>query len=154
MAFYECTILSRQELSTAQVTALTDEIGEIAIKNGGKVAKSEYWGLRSLAYRMNKAKKAHYNYLELDIPSKGMIELSRLMGLNENILRTLTVAIDALPEGPSAMMLAKQREESRMDPEFSDVFVDGGHNHKDRGERSGGDEGFRRSRSMQTADVE
>ena len=78
--------------------------GKIVNDNGGEVKRTESWGLRNLAYKIKKNRKGHYTLMHFDAPHKAMVELERLMGLNEDVLRFMTVSIDKLPEGPSAIM--------------------------------------------------
>ncbi len=110
MPHYEHVFLARQDLATAQVDALSETFTKIITDHDGRVAKNEYWGLRSLAYRINKNRKAHYVMFNLDAPPAAITELERQVGLSEDILRFMTVRVDTLEEGPSAMM---RRNESR-----------------------------------------
>lgn len=103
MPFYEHVFLARQDLTTAQVEALTEGFTKVLAEGKGKVANSEYWGLRGLAYRIAKNRKAHYVLLNIDAPAAAVAELERQVGLNEDIIRYMTVRIDALPTEPSAM---------------------------------------------------
>jgi len=132
MPHYEHVFLARQDLATAQVDALSETFTKIISDHDGRVAKNEYWGLRSLAYRIKKNRKAHYVMFNLDAPPAAVAELERQVGLSEDILRFMTVRVDTLEEGPSAMM---RRNESReRDGERRD----------DRGDRPrGGDRGDR-----------
>lgn len=113
MALYECVILARQEISAPQVETLTDEMSNVISQGGGQVSKKEYWGLRNLTYRMKKNRKAHYVLLNIDSPSAAVKEMERQMGLNEDVLRFLTVRVEELEEGPSVMMQAKSGREER-----------------------------------------
>ncbi len=112
MAFYECVYLARQDIASSQVDALTDQFAEIIANGGGEVKKREYWGLRNLAYRVKKNRKAHYVLLNIDAPAEAVHEMQRVMRLNSDILRDLTLRMDKLNEGPSIMM---QRREERRD---------------------------------------
>lgn len=107
MAFYESVFIARQDISSTQVDALTDAFAEILTQNGGKLAKKEYWGLKNLTYRIKKNRKGHYMLLSIDAPAAAVIEMERNMRLNEDVLRYLTVRVEALEEGPSAMMQSK-----------------------------------------------
>ena len=107
MALYENIFIVRQDVSSTQVDAITDSFEEIIREHGGSVAKREYWGLRTLAYRINKNKKGHYVLFNIDAPSEAVRELARQMRLNEDVLRELTVRLDSLPEAPSPIMLTK-----------------------------------------------
>ncbi|MEW5726549.1 MAG: 30S ribosomal protein S6 [Pseudomonadota bacterium] len=113
MALYECTVLARQEISAPQVEALIDEMANIITTAGGSVPKKEYWGLRNIAYRVKKNRKAHYVLMNIDSASAPVKEMERQMSLNEDILRFLTVRVEELEEGPSAMMQAKSGREDR-----------------------------------------
>jgi small subunit ribosomal protein S6 len=111
MALYESVVIARQDLSTAQVDALGDELTKIIQDGGGKVAKRESWGLRTLAYRIKKNRKGHYLFFNLDAPASAVQEYERRMRINEDVLRYLTVAVDALDDGPSAVLQNKDRGE-------------------------------------------
>ncbi|HSV27952.1 MAG TPA: 30S ribosomal protein S6 [Candidatus Omnitrophota bacterium] len=113
MALYECVILTRQEVSAPQVEALTDEMANVLTQGGGSVSKKEYWGLRNLAYRMKKNRKAHYVLMNIDAPSAAVKEMERQMSINEDVIRVLTIRVDELEEGPSAMMQAKSSRDDR-----------------------------------------
>ena len=110
MPMYEHVFLARQDLANAQVEAMSEAFTKIITDGNGRVAKNEYWGLRSLAYRINKNRKAHYVLFNIDAPAPAIAELERQVGLSEDILRFMTVRVDAMEEGPSAMM---RRNESR-----------------------------------------
>lgn len=107
MAFYESVIIARQDLSTQQVEGLTEQMTGVVTNNGGKVEKTEQWGLRSLAYKIKKNRKGHYTQLTLDAPASAVQELERQLRLNEDVLRSLTVRIDEVDQEPSVMMQAK-----------------------------------------------
>lgn len=111
MPLYESTFVVRQDVSRADVTKLVDGFSEIITSNGGKIVKNEYWGLRNLAYRIKKNRKGHYVMLALDAPFDAVKELERNMGIHEDIIRTLTVRVDAIEEGPSAMMQKSGRDD-------------------------------------------
>jgi len=113
MALYECVILTRQEVSAPQVEALTDEMANVIAQGGGSVSKKEYWGLRNLAYRMKKNRKAHYVLMNVDAPSAAVKEMERQMSINEDVIRVLTIRVEELEEGPSAMMQAKSSRDDR-----------------------------------------
>jgi small subunit ribosomal protein S6 len=104
MALYEHVFLARQDLAQAQVDALAATATEIVEKNGGKVVKTETWGLRSLAYKIAKNRKAHYVMLELDAPGAVVSELERQTQINEDVIRYMTIKVDAHEGGPSVMM--------------------------------------------------
>jgi small subunit ribosomal protein S6 len=120
MPLYEHVFLARQDLAQAQVDALAENASTIITDNGGKVAKTETWGLRSLAYRIAKNRKAHYVMLDLDAPAPAIAELERQSNINEDIIRFLTIRVDEHEKGPSAMMRRGDKERSRSDriPDF------------------------------------
>ena len=109
MPFYECVYIVRQDIPAADVDKMTEKFGEIITSNGGTVTKRENWGLRNLAYRIQKNRKGHYVLLEMDTPFEAVKELERQMGISEDILRFMTVKLDKLSEGPSAI-LAKNKD--------------------------------------------
>jgi small subunit ribosomal protein S6 len=113
MSLYECVFIARQDIAPPQVETLTDEIAAIISTGGGTVAKREYWGLRNIAYRIRKNRKGHYMLLNIDAPSAAIKEMERQMGINENVLRFLTVRVEALEEGPSAMMQNRASRDDR-----------------------------------------
>lgn len=111
MALYEHVFLARQDLAQAQVDVLAATATEIIEKNGGKVVKTETWGLRSLAYKIAKNRKAHYVMLELDAPGAVVAELERQTQINEDIIRYMTIKVDAHEAGPSVMMRKSERRD-------------------------------------------
>jgi small subunit ribosomal protein S6 len=111
MALYEHIFLARQDVSPQQVEELTNAFTNVITEGGGKVAKNEYWGLKSLSYRIKKNRKAHYTLLNIDAPHAAIAEMERQMRINEDILRFMTVRVDALEEGPSAMMQKRDRDD-------------------------------------------
>jgi small subunit ribosomal protein S6 len=113
MSLYECVFIARQDIATPQVEALADELANIIAAQGGQVAKREYWGLRNIAYRVKKNRKGHYVLFNLDAPSAAVKELERQMSINEDVLRYLTVRVDELEEGPSAVMQSKNQRDDR-----------------------------------------
>jgi small subunit ribosomal protein S6 len=117
MAFYENVFIARQDLAQAQVDALADQFTETLKSLGGEVKKREYWGLRSLTFRIKKNRKAHYVLLCVDAPAKAITEMERQMGLSEDVLRHLTVRVEAIDEAPSAMMQKRDEREGRGDRE-------------------------------------
>lgn len=139
MALYECVFLTRPDLSQAQVEALAEQYAEVIRENDGEVTKTEFWGLRNLAYRVNKNRKAHYVMLNIAGSSAGVDEVERRMRLSEDVMRFLTVRVDTLEEGPSAVMRARAAGER-------DDRRGGGRGERgDRGDR--GDRGERRGGS-------
>ncbi len=113
MPFYENVFIARQDISSAQVEALADQFATLVTDQGGQVTKREYWGLRNLSFRMKKNRKGHYVLFNLDAPPAAVNELERNMRINEDVLRYLTIRVDALEEGPSAVMQARSRGEDR-----------------------------------------
>ncbi|MFN3482715.1 MAG: 30S ribosomal protein S6, partial [Rhabdaerophilum calidifontis] len=104
MALYEHVFLARQDVTAQQVEAMTETYKAVIEQHGGAVTKVEYWGVKSLAYRIKKNRKAHYALFNLEAPSAAIVEMERQMAINEDILRFMTVKVDALEEGPSAML--------------------------------------------------
>jgi len=113
MPLYEHVFLARQDLAQAQVDALAENATNIIKENGGKVVKTETWGLRSLAYRIAKNRKAHYVALDVDAPAAAIAELERQSNINEDIIRFLTLRVDEHEQGPSAMMRRGEKERER-----------------------------------------
>jgi small subunit ribosomal protein S6 len=111
MALYEHVFLARQDLAQAQVDALAETATKIVEENEGKVTKVETWGLRSLAYKIAKNRKAHYVMLNIDAPAGVVAELERQTQINEDIIRYMTVKVDELETGPSVMMRKQERSE-------------------------------------------
>jgi len=111
MALYEHVFLARQDLAQAQVDALAEAATKIVEDGKGKVVKTETWGLRSLAYRIAKNRKAHYVMLQIDGPAGVVAELERQTAINEDVIRYMTIRVDALEAGPSAMMRRGERND-------------------------------------------
>src|ERR1700710_2162188 len=129
MALYEHIFLARQDVSAQQVEELTNTLTEVLSTNGGKVTKNEYWGVKTLSYRIRKNRKAHYSLLNIDAPHAAVAEMERQMRISEDILRFLTIRVDELEEGPSAMMQKRDRDDDR----------GGRPDRGDRGDRFGGE---------------
>ncbi|RZM09310.1 MAG: 30S ribosomal protein S6 [Sphingomonas sp.] len=142
MALYEHVFLARQDLAQAQVDALAEAATKIITDNQGKVVKTETWGLRSLAYRIAKNRKAHYVMLEIDAPGDVVAELERQTQINEDVIRYMTVRVDELEQGPSAMMRKQERDRERRGDR------EGG----PRGDRDGGPRGDRPDRGGDRGD--
>ena len=104
MPLYETTYIARQDISAHDVEKLTETFSQIISENGGKIVKSEYWGLRNLAYLVNKNRKGHYTMLCIDSPYPAVREMERRMKLNEDVLRNLTIKVDVISDEPSAML--------------------------------------------------
>jgi small subunit ribosomal protein S6 len=113
MPLYENIFIARQDISGAQVDALADGFTQLVADNGGEVRKREYWGLRNLTYRMRKNRKGHYVLLNLDAPPAAVAELERTMRINEDVIRYMTIKVDALEEGPSVVMQSRGRDGQR-----------------------------------------
>src|SRR3954447_11394191 len=113
MPLYEHVFLARQDLAQAQVDALAENATKIIEDNGGENAKTATWGLRSLAYRIAKNRKAHYIALDIDAPAAAIAELERQSNINEDIIRFLTIRVDEHESGPSAMMRRGEKERER-----------------------------------------
>ncbi len=104
MPLYEHVFLARQDLAQAQVDALAENATKILTDNGGKVVKTETWGLKSLAYKIAKNRKAHFVMLDVDAPAPAIAELERQTNINEDVIRFMTIRVDEHESGPSAMM--------------------------------------------------
>src|SRR6266853_2092488 len=113
MALYETVFIARQDISATQVEVLTDTFAAVIAEGKGEVKKREYWGLRTLAFRIKKNRKGHYVLFNLDAPPAAVAEMERNMRINEDVLRFLTVRVDALEEGPSAVMQSRGRSDDR-----------------------------------------
>jgi small subunit ribosomal protein S6 len=111
MPLYEHVYLARQDLSSQQVDELTAQLSGVIGQQGGKVTKTEYWGLKSLTYRMRKNRKAHITLINVDAPPAALTEIERQERLNEDVLRYLTIRVEAHEEGPSAMMRKSDRDD-------------------------------------------
>jgi small subunit ribosomal protein S6 len=114
MTCYECVYIARQELTAAQTEQLSDDLALIVTRNSGEVKNREYWGLKNLAYKIRKNRKGHYTLFHIESPSDTIVELERNMGLNEDILRYLTIKLDEIPEDQSVMMTAKSERGDRV----------------------------------------
>lgn len=113
MAFYEHVFLTRQDVSGQRVDELVEQFKGIIEAGGGSIGKTEYWGLKNLAYRINKNRKAHFSLLNLDAPHEAVFEMERQMRINEDVLRFMTVRVDELEEEPSIQMQKKDRDDKR-----------------------------------------
>ena len=113
MPLYENVFIARQDISGAQVEGLADGFAQLIADNGGEIKKREYWGLRNLAYRMKKNRKGHYVLFHVQAPAPALAELERTMRINEDVLRYLTIRVDAFDEGPSAIMLSRGGRDDR-----------------------------------------
>ena len=129
MRLYESVFIARQDITSAQVEAMADEFAEIITSAGGSIKKREYWGLRSLAYRIKKNRKGHYIMFNMETGPEALREYERIMGLNEDILRFLNLNIEEIEEGPSIMLQAKTERSSRSQRDYSDI-----NEHDDKGD--------------------
>ncbi|MCU0789787.1 MAG: 30S ribosomal protein S6 [Nitratireductor sp.] len=111
MALYEHVFLARQDISGQQAEALAEQFKGIIEANGGRVGKVESWGLRNTAYRINKNRKAHYVLMNIDADSAAVSEMERQMRLHDDVLRYMTIRVEAHEEGPSAIMRKSDRDE-------------------------------------------
>lgn len=112
MPLYEHVFISRQDLSNAQAETLIEEFSTVLSENGGSVVEQEYWGVKTMAYKVNKNRKGHYAFLKTDAPSAAVQEMERLMRLHEDVMRVLTIKMDEHKELPSVQM---QKRDERSD---------------------------------------
>jgi small subunit ribosomal protein S6 len=148
MPLYEHVFLARQDLGAQQVEELTAQLKGVIEQLGGSVAKTEYWGVKSLSYRLHKNRKAHFTLFNVDAPPAALAEVERQERLSEDVLRYLTIRVDELEEGQSAMMRKVDRDERRGDRDRGD------RGDRDRGDRDRGDRdrGERRERRPRDSD--
>jgi small subunit ribosomal protein S6 len=151
MPAYEHVFLARQDLAQAQVDALAQTATDIIESNGGKVVKTETWGLRSLAYRIQKNRKAHYVMIDFDAPGAVVAELERQTQINEDIIRYVTIRVDEHEAGPSAMMRRNERDRER--GERGDRGDRGPRRDRDDGDRGGFDRGPRGPRREEAVEA-
>ena len=158
MPLYEHVYLARQDVSAQQVEDLTKQFTSVIEGLGGKVTKNEYWGVKSLNFRIRKNRKAHFTLLNVDAPPAALTEVERQQRINEDVLRYLTIRVDELEEGPSAMMRKVERDRER---DERGGFGGGGGRFGDRergdrfgggGDRFGGDRPPRRDRDDDRSD--
>jgi small subunit ribosomal protein S6 len=146
LALYEHIYLARQDISAQQVEALTAQFKAVIESFGGKVEKVEYWGVKSLAYRIKKNRKAHFSLLNIDSPPAALAEMERQMGINEDIIRFMTIRVEALEQGQSAMLRKRDDDDRGERPERGE---------RGRGPRSDrGERGPRRQRDDAVANEE
>jgi small subunit ribosomal protein S6 len=139
MPLYEHVYIARPDLSAQQVEELTAQYKGVIEQLGGKIEKSEYWGVKSLSYRIRKNRKAHFTLMNIDAPSAAVIEVERQERINEDVLRTLTIRVEEHEAGPSAMMRKSDRDDRRGE-------------RGDRGDRGDRGERFRDRRPREDAD--
>lgn len=113
MSLYEHVFIVRQDVSQGAAESLTETFKTIITENGGKVEKTEYWGIRTLTYKIRKNRKGHYILLNIDAPHAAVAEMERQMKLNEDVLRLMTIRVDELEEGPSAVLASRGRDDRR-----------------------------------------
>ncbi len=113
MPLYETVFIARNDITQQQVETIADQVAAIITEAGGEVKKREYWGLRGLAYRIKKNRKGHYMLLGIETPSAPMQEVERQLGLNEDVLRSMTLRIEAIEEAPSAILSRRGEERER-----------------------------------------
>ena len=138
MPMYEHVFLARQDVSQQQVDALTNEYKQIITEGGGTTGRTEYWGLKSLAYKIKKNRKAHFTSINIEAPHAAVAEMERRMGLSTDVLRFLTIRVDALEDEPSIQMKKGSDRDDRRGGGGGDR---GGFRGGDRGGRGGGDRG-------------
>jgi small subunit ribosomal protein S6 len=139
MPLYEHVFLARQDVTAQQVEAMLEQYKEVLATNGGSVGKTEYWGVKSLAYRIRKNRKAHFTLMNITAPSAAVVEMERQMRINEDVLRFITLRVDTLEEEPSAMMQRRDRDDR------------GDRGDRDRGDRDRGDRRDRDDRPRRDA---
>jgi len=146
MPLYEHVMIARQDLSNTQAEGLIEHFSTVLADNGGKVVEHEYWGVKTMAYKINKNRKGHYAFLKTDAPSSAVQEMERLMRLHDDVMRVLTIKVDAHAEGPSVQM---QKRDDRERGDRGDRPEGGerrersfGGDRPDRGDRGGDRGGF------------
>jgi ribosomal protein S6 len=142
MPLYEHVLIARQDLSNAQAEGLIEHFSTVVTDNGGKVVGTEYWGVKTMAYKINKNRKGHYAFLRTDAPSPAIQEMERLARLHDDVMRVMTIKVDAHEDGPSVQMQKRDERSERGDrPDGDRPRFDRG----DRGDRGGDRGGERRS---------
>lgn len=111
MPLYEHVFIARQDISPAQVEGLTETLAKIITDNGGKIEKSEYWGLRNLQYKISKNRKGHYSLFNIDGPSEAVLELERQEKINDDVLRAMTIRVEELDPEPSPVLSRRDRSD-------------------------------------------
>ena len=139
MPLYEHVFIARQDLSNAQAEGLVEHFSTVLSDNGGKVVENEYWGVKTMAYKINKNRKGHYAFLRTDAPSAAVQEMERLARLHDDVMRVMTIKVDAHEDGPSVQMQKRDDRSERGDREGGD------RPRFDRGDRGGDRGGERRS---------
>jgi small subunit ribosomal protein S6 len=113
MPLYEHVFISRQDLSNAQAEGLIEHFGAVLADNGGQVIGSEYWGVKTMAYKINKNRKGHYAFMKTDAPAPAVQEMERLMRLHDDVMRVMTIKVDEHEDGPSVQMQKRDDRERR-----------------------------------------
>lgn len=117
MPLYEHVMIARQDLSNVQAEALIEHFSTVVADNGGKIVEHEYWGVKTMAYKINKNRKGHYALMKSDAPPAAILEMERLMRLHDDVMRVLTIKVDAHAEGPSVQMQKRDERERGDRPE-------------------------------------
>ncbi|MEM1362439.1 MAG: 30S ribosomal protein S6 [Pseudomonadota bacterium] len=113
MPYYEHVFIARQDLSNAQAEGLVEHFSTVLADNGGSVVESEYWGLKTMAYKINKNRKGHYAFMKTDSPAPAVQEMERLMRLHDDVMRVMTIKVDVHAEGPSIQMQKRDERDRR-----------------------------------------
>ena len=113
MPLYEHVMIARQDLSNSQAESLIEHFGAVLADNEGKLVDSEYWGVKTMAYKINKNRKGHYAFLRTDAPAAAVQEMERLMRLHDDVMRVLTIKVDEHAEGPSVQMQKRDERDNR-----------------------------------------
>ena len=113
MPLYEHVFIARQDLSNAQAEGLIEHFGAVLSDNGGKLVEHEYWGVKTMAYKINKNRKGHYAFLRSDAPSAAVQEMERLARLHDDVMRVLSIKVDAHDEGPTVQMQKRDDRDRR-----------------------------------------
>ena len=113
MPLYEHVFISRQDLSNAQAEGLMEHFASVLGDNGGTVQSQEYWGVKTLAYKINKNRKGHFAFFRTDAPAPAVQEMERLMRLHEDVMRVMTIKVDAHEDGPSVQMQKRDDRDDR-----------------------------------------
>ncbi|MFW8634259.1 30S ribosomal protein S6 [Cribrihabitans pelagius] len=113
MPLYEHVMIARQDLSNSQAEGLIEHFGAVLSDNGGKLVDQEYWGVKTMAYKINKNRKGHYAFLRTDAPAAAVQEMERLMRLHDDVMRVLTIKVDEHAEGPSVQMQKRDERDGR-----------------------------------------
>jgi len=115
MPLYEHVMIARQDLSNTQAEGLIEHFGTVLADNAGKLVDHEYWGVKTMAYKINKNRKGHYAFLRTDAPATAIQEMERLMALHDDVMRVLTIKVDAHEDGPSVQMQKREERGDRGD---------------------------------------